>query len=56
MNKCHVNTELSSLDETCCQFNGGQNAIKLGIDVRQRGTHTRVWIFSMHAGVVGIIS
>ena len=35
MNKCHVNTELSSLEETRCQFNGGSGAIKLGIDVHQ---------------------
>ena len=35
MNKCHLNTELSSLEETRCQFNGGRCAIKLGIDVHQ---------------------
>src|SRR5881296_572991 len=35
MNKCHSNTELSSLEETRCQFNGGTGAIKLGIDVHQ---------------------
>src|SRR5881409_820507 len=35
MNKCHLNTELSSLDGTRCQFNGGRCAIKLGIDVHQ---------------------
>jgi hypothetical protein len=35
MNKCHSNTELSSLEETRCQFNGGRCAIKLGIDVHQ---------------------
>src|SRR5437870_7190016 len=29
------NTELSSLEETRCQFNGGPGAIKLGIDVHQ---------------------
>src|ERR1700681_1162437 len=28
-------TELSSLEETRCQFNGGTGAIKLGIDVHQ---------------------
>src|SRR5205814_4065431 len=28
-------TELSSLEETRCQFNGGRCAIKLGIDVHQ---------------------
>src|SRR4051794_15857262 len=33
MKKCHLNTELSSLEETRCQFNGGKNTIKLGIDV-----------------------
>jgi len=35
MNKCHLNTELSSHEETRCQFNGGTGAIKLGIDVHQ---------------------
>jgi transposase len=35
MNKCHSNTELSSHEETRCQFNGGPGAIKLGIDVHQ---------------------
>src|SRR5882724_2023148 len=35
MNKCHSNTELSSLEGTRCQFNGGRCAIKLGIDVHQ---------------------
>src|SRR5207245_10209001 len=35
MNKCHSNTELSSREETRCQFNGGPGAIKLGIDVHQ---------------------
>src|SRR5438046_3781940 len=35
MNKCHLNTELSSLEGTRCQFNGGRCAIKLGIDVHQ---------------------
>src|SRR5438105_6455833 len=29
------NTELSSLEETRCQFNGGKAVIKLGIDVHQ---------------------
>ena len=36
MNKCHLNTELSSLEETRCQFNGSTGAIKLGIDVHQQ--------------------
>lgn len=35
MNKCHLNTELSSHEETRCQFNGGTGVIKLGIDVHQ---------------------
>ena len=35
MNKCHSNTELSSLEETRCQFNGSKAEIKLGIDVHQ---------------------
>jgi transposase len=35
MNECHLNTELSSLEGTRCQFNGGRCAIKLGIDVHQ---------------------
>src|SRR5437764_7196727 len=35
MNKCHLNTESSSLEETRCQFNGGKACIKLGIDVHQ---------------------
>ena len=35
MNKCHSNTELSSLEETRSQFNGRTGAIKLGIDVHQ---------------------
>ena len=35
MNKCYSNTELSSHEETRCQFNGGRCAIKLGIDVHQ---------------------
>src|SRR5260370_5855551 len=46
MHKCHLNTELSSLEETRCQFNGSRCAIKsaegrirpyvgLGIDVHQ---------------------
>jgi len=36
MNKCHLNTELSSLEGTRCQFNGSTGAIKLGIDVHQQ--------------------
>jgi transposase len=35
MNKCHLNTELSSHEGTRCQFNGGKCAIKLGIDAHQ---------------------
>src|SRR2546430_7661171 len=35
MNKCHLNTELSSLEGTRCQFSGGRAIIKLGIDVHQ---------------------
>src|SRR5207249_1784109 len=46
MNKCHLNTELSSHEGTRCQFNGGTGTIKsaegrirphvgLGIDVHQ---------------------
>ncbi len=35
MNKCHLNTELSSHEGTRCQFNGGTGAIKLGIDVHR---------------------
>jgi transposase len=35
MNSVITNTELSSLEETRCQFNGGTGAIKLGIDVHQ---------------------
>src|SRR6266516_2260631 len=35
MNCVITNTELSSLEETRCQFNGGKCAIKLGIDVHQ---------------------
>src|SRR6266536_6071102 len=35
MNKCHLNTELSSLEGTRCQFNGSRASIKLGIDVHQ---------------------
>src|SRR2546423_12695640 len=35
MNKCHLNTELSSHEGTRGQFNGGRCAIKLGIDVHQ---------------------
>jgi hypothetical protein len=31
MNKCHLNTELSSLEETRGQFNGGKASIKLWI-------------------------
>ena len=31
----HNDTELSSLEETRCQFNGGKCVIKLGIDVHQ---------------------
>jgi transposase len=34
MNKC-LHTELSSPEETCCEFNRGPGAIKLGIDVHQ---------------------
>jgi transposase len=34
MNKC-LHTELPSLEETRCQFNGSTGAIKLGIDVHQ---------------------
>jgi transposase len=35
MNKCRLNTESSSHEETCCQFNGSKAVIKLGIDVHQ---------------------
>src|SRR6266480_760477 len=35
MNSVITNTELSSHEETRCQFNGGTGAIKLGIDVHQ---------------------
>ena len=35
MNKCHLNTELSSLEGTRGQFSGGTGVIKLGIDVHQ---------------------
>jgi transposase len=35
MNKCRLNTELSSHEETRCQFNGSKAVIKLGIDVHQ---------------------
>jgi transposase len=35
MNKCHLNTELSSHEGTRCQFNGSKALIKLGIDVHQ---------------------
>src|SRR5438093_3406197 len=35
MNKCHLNTGLSSHEGTRCQFNGGRCTIKMGIDVHQ---------------------
>ena len=35
MNKCRLNTELSSHEGTRCQFNGSTGVIKLGIDVHQ---------------------
>jgi transposase len=35
MNKCHLNTELSSLEETRFEFNRSKAIIKLGIDVHQ---------------------
>ena len=35
MNECHLNTELSSHEETRGQFNGSRASIKLGIDVHQ---------------------
>ena len=35
MNKCFLHTELSSPEETHCQFNGSKADIKLGIDVHQ---------------------
>ena len=35
MNKCHLNTELSSHEETRFEFNRSTEAIKLGIDVHQ---------------------
>jgi len=35
MNKCHLNTELSSLEGTRSEFNRSTAAIKLGIDVHQ---------------------
>src|SRR5438552_4609099 len=35
MNKCHLNTELSSHEGTRRQFNGSKAVIKLGIDVHQ---------------------
>ena len=35
MNKCHLNTELSSHEGTRCEFNRSTGAIKLGIDVHQ---------------------
>ena len=35
MNKCHLNTELSSLEGTRSEFNRSKAIIKLGIDVHQ---------------------
>ena len=35
MNKCQLNTELSSLEGTRSEFNRSTAAIKLGIDVHQ---------------------
>jgi len=35
MNKCHLNTELSSLEGTRSVFNRSTGAIKLGIDLHQ---------------------
>jgi transposase len=35
MNKCFLDTELSSHEETCCEFNRGTQVIKLGIDMHQ---------------------
>jgi transposase len=35
MNKCFLHTELSSHEETRCQFSGSTGVIKLGIDVHQ---------------------
>jgi transposase len=35
MNKCHLNTELSSLEGTRSEFNRSKAVIKLGIDVHQ---------------------
>src|SRR5881227_2208069 len=35
MNKCHLNTELSSHEETRSEFNRSKADIKLGIDVHQ---------------------
>ena len=35
MNKCHLNTELSSLEGTRPEFNRSKAIIKLGIDVHQ---------------------
>src|SRR4026209_423027 len=35
MNKCHLNTELSSLEGTRSKFNRSKAVIKLGIDVHQ---------------------
>jgi transposase len=35
MNKCHLNTELSSLEGTRSEFNRSRVSIKLGIDVHQ---------------------
>src|SRR5260370_18451728 len=36
MNKCRLNTELSSHEETRSQFSGCTGVIKLGIDVHQQ--------------------
>jgi hypothetical protein len=35
MNKCHLNTALSSLEGTRSEFNRSKAVIKLGIDVHQ---------------------
>ena len=35
MNKCHLNTELSSLEGTRSEFNRSTGGIKLGIDLHQ---------------------
>ena len=35
MNKCDLNTELSSLEGTRSEFNRSKAVIKLGIDVHQ---------------------